>query len=62
MIRNETEYQEASARLADERKRLTDHRAGCRRRGSLKRKLSEPSIQWNHSISSLKRKLKVMSD
>ena len=26
MIRNETEYQEASARLADERKRLTDHR------------------------------------
>jgi ribosome-binding protein aMBF1 (putative translation factor) len=26
MIRNETEYQEASARLADERKRLADHR------------------------------------
>jgi ribosome-binding protein aMBF1 (putative translation factor) len=27
MIRNETEYQEASARLAEERKRLADHRA-----------------------------------
>ena len=27
MIRNETEYQEASARLAEERNRLTDHRA-----------------------------------
>jgi ribosome-binding protein aMBF1 (putative translation factor) len=27
MIRNETEYQEASARLADERNRLADHRA-----------------------------------
>lgn len=27
MIRNETEYQEASARLAEERKRLSDHRA-----------------------------------
>jgi ribosome-binding protein aMBF1 (putative translation factor) len=26
MIRNETEYQEASARLTDERKRLSDHR------------------------------------
>jgi ribosome-binding protein aMBF1 (putative translation factor) len=26
MIRNETEYQEASARLAEERKRLADHR------------------------------------
>jgi ribosome-binding protein aMBF1 (putative translation factor) len=27
MIRNETEYQEASARLAEERMRLADHRA-----------------------------------
>lgn len=27
MIRNEAEYQEASARLADERQRLADHRA-----------------------------------
>jgi hypothetical protein len=27
MIRNETEYQEASARVADERNRLTEHRA-----------------------------------
>jgi ribosome-binding protein aMBF1 (putative translation factor) len=27
MIRNETEYQEAVARLADEQKRLADHRA-----------------------------------
>ena len=27
MIRNEAEYQEASARLADERQRLTEHRA-----------------------------------
>ena len=28
MIRNETEYQEASVRLAEERNRLADHRAG----------------------------------
>ena len=27
MIRNEAEYQEASARLADERRRLGEHRA-----------------------------------
>lgn len=27
MIRNESEYQEASARLAEERKRLAGHRA-----------------------------------
>ena len=27
MIRNETEYQEAVARLADEQSRLADHRA-----------------------------------
>src|ERR1019366_5619859 len=27
MIRNETEYQEASARLAEERRRLVDHRS-----------------------------------
>jgi ribosome-binding protein aMBF1 (putative translation factor) len=33
MIRNETEYQEASARLADERKRLTDHRARLKEAG-----------------------------
>jgi ribosome-binding protein aMBF1 (putative translation factor) len=33
MIRNETEYQEASARLADERKRLTDHRERLKEAG-----------------------------
>jgi hypothetical protein len=33
MIRNETEYQEASARLAEERNRLTDHRARLREAG-----------------------------
>jgi ribosome-binding protein aMBF1 (putative translation factor) len=33
MIRNETEYQEASARLADERKRLTEHRARLQETG-----------------------------
>lgn len=33
MIRNETEYQEASARLADERKRLIDHRARLQEAG-----------------------------
>ena len=33
MIRNETEYQEASARLADERNRLADHRARLQQAG-----------------------------
>ena len=33
MIRNEAEYQEASARLAEERKRLADHRARLREAG-----------------------------
>jgi DNA-binding XRE family transcriptional regulator len=33
MIRNETEYQEASARLADERNRLADHRAKLKETG-----------------------------
>jgi len=33
MIRNETEYQEASARLVEERKRLADHRARLRSTG-----------------------------
>jgi ribosome-binding protein aMBF1 (putative translation factor) len=33
MIRNETEYQEASARLAEERKRLADHRARLKSAG-----------------------------
>ena len=33
MIRNETEYQEASARLADERNRLTEHRARLQEAG-----------------------------
>jgi len=30
MIRNETEYQEAVARLADEQKRIADHRSGLK--------------------------------
>src|SRR6516165_9681913 len=33
MIRNEAEYQEASARLADERQRLFDHRARLKEAG-----------------------------
>ena len=33
MIRNETQYQEASARLADERRRLVDHRRRLREAG-----------------------------
>jgi ribosome-binding protein aMBF1 (putative translation factor) len=33
MIRNETEYQEAAARLADERRRLADHRARLQEAG-----------------------------
>ena len=33
MIRNETEYQEASARLAEERERLADHREAPERSG-----------------------------
>lgn len=33
MIRNETEYQEASARLTDERRRLTEHRARLKEAG-----------------------------
>ena len=33
MIRTETEYQAASARVADERNRLTDHRARLKEAG-----------------------------
>ena len=33
MIRNEPEYQQASARLADERKRLADHRERLKQAG-----------------------------
>lgn len=33
MIRNETEYQEATARLAEERARLTEHRARLKQTG-----------------------------
>jgi hypothetical protein len=33
MIRNEAEYQEASARLADERQRLAEHRARLKEAG-----------------------------
>src|SRR5262252_8472505 len=33
MIRNEVEYQEASARLADERQRLAEHRARLKEAG-----------------------------
>lgn len=33
MIRNETEYQEASARLAEERKRLGEHKARLKQAG-----------------------------
>lgn len=33
MIRNDTEYQEATARLADERSRLADHRARLQEAG-----------------------------
>jgi ribosome-binding protein aMBF1 (putative translation factor) len=40
MIRNEAEYQEASARLADERQRLADHRIRLKEAG-----LSEEEIK-----------------
>jgi ribosome-binding protein aMBF1 (putative translation factor) len=40
MIRNETEYQEASARLTDERNRLAEHRARLQEAG-----LSEDEIK-----------------
>ena len=40
MIRNETEYQEASARLAEERNRLADHRTRLKEAG-----LSEEEIE-----------------
>ncbi len=40
MIRNEAEYQEASARLADERQRLADHRVRLKEAG-----LSEEEIK-----------------
>jgi len=33
MIRNEAEYQEASTRLAEERKRLTEHRVRLKEAG-----------------------------
>lgn len=33
MIRNESEYQEASTRLAEERARLTEHRARLKEAG-----------------------------
>ena len=33
MIRNESEYQEAAARLSDERKRFADHRAQLKKSG-----------------------------
>jgi ribosome-binding protein aMBF1 (putative translation factor) len=36
MIRNETEYQEASARLAEERRRLADHRVRLQEAGLTK--------------------------
>lgn len=40
MIRNETEYQEAYARLTEERSRLTDHRTRLKEAG-----LSEEEIK-----------------
>jgi ribosome-binding protein aMBF1 (putative translation factor) len=39
MIRNEAEYQEASARLTDERSRFADHRARLRKAGLSKEKI-----------------------
>jgi len=39
MIRNETEYQEASARLADERSRLAGHRARLKKAGLSKEEI-----------------------
>jgi hypothetical protein len=49
MIRNENEYQEASARLAEERGRLAEHRARLK---EATRKSSASSIQWNLSTFS----------
>src|SRR5580700_2429176 len=39
MIRNETEYQEAVARLSDEQKRLADHRARLKQAGLSKEEI-----------------------
>ena len=39
MIRNETEYQEAATRLADERNRLADHRARLKQAGLSKEEI-----------------------
>ncbi|HXM42900.1 MAG TPA: helix-turn-helix transcriptional regulator [Bryobacteraceae bacterium] len=39
MIRNETEYQEAAARLTDERNRLADHRARLKQAGLSKEEI-----------------------
>jgi hypothetical protein len=39
MIRNETEYQEAAARLTDERNRLADHRARLKKAGLSKEEI-----------------------
>jgi ribosome-binding protein aMBF1 (putative translation factor) len=50
MIRSETEYKEALARLAAEAKRLAAHRAGLRRRGLTKREIkrvTDPRVSFH---------------
>lgn len=47
MIRDETEYQEASARVADERKRLADHRGRLKEAGLSDEEIKRASILWS---------------
>ena len=49
MIRNEAEYKEGVARLADEAKRLTAHRAGLKKRGLTKveiKRVTDPMVSF----------------
>ena len=50
MIRNEVEYQNASARLKEEQVRLAEHRGRWRRQGCPRRKSSESLIPSNRFI------------
>ena len=45
MIRNEAEYKEAVGRLAEEQKRLTEHRARLREAG-----LSDEEVKLRHLV------------
>jgi hypothetical protein len=61
MIRNEAEYQHASARLTEESHRLSEHRARFKEVGMTDKKSNVSSIQSNPFIFSSMRKSKAMS-